>query len=1117
MSDEEKKSEQSPSESGRSWFKAHYLGLPIATYLWKWEGDDFVLIDYNPAAELITHGGVTRAMGNRAGQMYKSEPQILTDLKQCFIEKRVIRREQNYTYQTTGESKILIVIYVYLEPDQVIVHTHDVTDIRQVTMGLLESERKYKTLVEMFPHAIAIFQDNKVVFANQAAARILGFNSPDEVVGLDAFSPVPPEEQAKTLENIESLLAAIPSLPKRYELTFMRVDGSKFPGEVFANTITYKGLPAVQAVLIDVTERVGADEKLRASEERFHQLFDASSFNYVLCEVVTDEKGDAVDCIYLEVNRSFERTTGIAAETAIGRRASELLPEIFQADMIKILGNVAITGKSIQFETYLPILNKHFSVTAFSPRSGQFASVFVDITNRKLAEEMLQKSREAYRELVENVNDVLFAIDLSGIITYVSPAAENIFGYLPSEFIGQRFETLIYNEDLPGVLVSFKDVLTNRLYPSEFRIVTKTGEISWVRTSSRPIVEGNKVTGIRGVLVDINERKRAEEALRESEKRYKSLFEESPVSIWEEDFSAIKHYLDLLKKRGVNDLNSYLLDHPKTVEVCAALVKIIDINQTALDLHGTRDKKFLFGRLQDTFTQESYVAFTKELLAIWNGDSRMETDAVVKTLDGEIRYVSVRWFVAHGHEQTYSRVLVSLADISESRRMEEALRESEAKYRLLIENAGEIIVNVDYDGIILLINRSAAQALGGASADFQGKSLKDVFPLGLAENLIISIRKVFDTGAPIKSERAMVFQTGERWFSSFLAPVTNSEGKIVSVLVLSTDITEQRKSEIKNVARLELLQHLRKARNIDECLTCGCRAILDSGLFRRAVLTLHNEKKEIINLGQVGLEENVVEAARRAPAPSDAVVNKIMADNFRISHSFFVPAEAGLLGEAGGRYVPQNNTGLGSADSWVTGDELFVPIIGKDNEYEGWLSVDTPSDGKRPSFEDVQYLEEILDIVTKQVHEIQTMDKLKNESRALQDTNIALGEVLRHIDEDKMEIKLKIAANVSQILIPALNNLIKKDGSISQTYLNILKSGLSDLVSASGAVVEKYSKLSPREREICNMIKSGLTSKEIASTLNISLATVQKHRELIRRKLGLINKKINLTNYLKGN
>jgi len=98
--------------------------------------------------------------------------------------------------------------------------------------------------------------------------------------------------------------------------------------------------------------------------------------------------------------------------------------------------------------------------------------------------------------------------------------------------------------------------------------------------------------------------------------------------------------------------------------------------------------------------------------------------------------------------------------------------------------------------------------------------------------------------------------------------------------------------------------------------------------------------------------------------------------------------------------------------------------------------------------------------------------------------------------------------------LPALNKLVKKDNTINETYHNILKNGLPELITVSGAFVEAYAKLSPREREIYNMVKAGLTSKEIAEKLHIALATVQKHRELIRKKLGIRGQKNNLNQYL---
>lgn len=133
-----------------------------------------------------------------------------------------------------------------------------------------------------------------------------------------------------------------------------------------------------------------------------------------------------------------------------------------------------------------------------------------NVTERKLAEEALRESEKNYRDLVENLNDVIYAHDANGILTYISPVIEAFSGYKPEEVIGRPFAEFIYPDDLPALLKSFQETLAGRLAPSEFRAIAKSGESRWVRSFSRPIVKDGCVVGLRGVLTDISERKQAE-------------------------------------------------------------------------------------------------------------------------------------------------------------------------------------------------------------------------------------------------------------------------------------------------------------------------------------------------------------------------------------------------------------------------------------------------------------------------------------------------------------------------------------------------------------------------------------------------------------------------------
>lgn len=139
----------------------------------------------------------------------------------------------------------------------------------------------------------------------------------------------------------------------------------------------------------------------------------------------------------------------------------------------------------------------------------------------------------------------------------------------------------------------------------------------------------------------------------------------------------------------------------------------------------------------------------------------------------------------------------------------------------------------------------------------------------------------------------------------------------------------------------------------------------------------------------------------------------------------------------------------------------------------------------------------------------------KEAEEALRKKNIALKEVLAHLEEEKVKIKKQVTSSVDQELLPILNRLKAQDGTVNMAFYNLLRNNLQELGESSGAILHAYSKLSPREVEICNLTKNGSTSKEIAWTLNISLATVNKHRERIRKKLVISNKNINLASFLR--
>jgi PAS domain S-box-containing protein len=147
----------------------------------------------------------------------------------------------------------------------------------------------------------------------------------------------------------------------------------------------------------------------------------------------------------------------------------------------------------------------------------------------------------------------------------------------------------------------------------------------------------------------------------------------------------------------------------------------------------------------------------------------------------------------------------------------------------------------------------------------------------------------------------------------------------------------------------------------------------------------------------------------------------------------------------------------------------------------------------------------------------QTTQQLEIEREALERKNVALREILAQIETEKNTLKRQVTSNVEQAIIPIIHRLKESSNPAQTRNFEILEKDLKEIVSPFlDTVKSNYTKLSPRELEVCRLIKNGMASKEIAEALNLSLMTVHKYRELIRKKLGLVNDGTNLQTYLRS-
>ncbi len=206
--------------------------------------------------------------------------------------------------------------------------------------------------------------------------------------------------------------------------------------------------------------------------------------------------------------------------------------------------------------------------------------------------------------------------------------------------------------------------------------------------------------------------------------KYHALFNASPISLWEEDFSGVKQFIDQLRQDGVTDFQAYFDAHPEDVIHCINLVNVIDINDMTLKLYQAGSKEELLANLETIFGEEAFDVFKAELIVIGNGGVLFENEGTNYTLDCEPIQVQVRWSVPPGYEETLSRVIVSITDITQRKQVEHDLHHAKEYAEQLFQLVPSAIFTVDNDRNITSWNKKAAELTGYASEEIIGKNCR---------------------------------------------------------------------------------------------------------------------------------------------------------------------------------------------------------------------------------------------------------------------------------------------------------------------------------------------------------------------------------------------------------
>jgi PAS domain S-box-containing protein len=594
---------------------------------------------------------------------------------------------------------------------------------------------------------------------NEAMLAAVGYERA-EVVGTDYTETFIPESDRELLAGIfENFVNSKESTI--YESHVLTKDGRKLLVEWHSRPLLKENgeIHSFLCVGIDITERKQSEKELLESEERFRAVFEGSLDAILLAD---PESGEVIDA-----NPAAEELLLRPREEIIGLHQTQLHPAHLKSSVEKMFSRHAEAAEQIEspFESYVlrsdgreipvEILSHIIQIDGVPVLYGTFR----DISQRKRIEEALVESEQRYRLLAESMYDIVWTSDMDLRFNYVSPSVERFVGYTPEELIGKTIiehltpssaeaATKVFLEEFTGEDAKASDLLRSRTM--ELQRLHKNGSVVWGELTFTFLRDTKgRLEGILGVTRDITERKKAEQALQESEERYRSLFDESPIALWELDFSYAKSYTDELRGKGIVDFRTYFQEHPEELAPCIKKTRITDINKATVKLYKARSKQGFLDAISKVIAKGFYGEFVEELIGITEGKTVFGREVATWTFEGEEKHIQYRCSVAPGHEKTFSKVLVSIIDITDRKKMEEEALKIEKLESLGILAGG---IAHDFNNILtpILSNISMARIYGELGSEIEDM-LRDAEKATLrAKSLTQQLLTFSKGGAPVK-------------------------------------------------------------------------------------------------------------------------------------------------------------------------------------------------------------------------------------------------------------------------------------------------------------------------------------------------------------------------------
>jgi PAS domain S-box-containing protein len=638
----------------------------------------------------------------------------------------------------------------------------DITMQKGIAEALHRSEEKYRSIFENT--LVGIFQttsEGQYITVNPACARMFGYASPEEMItsvtdiGRQLYWD--PEERRRCIETLESS-----GTLERFEVKCRKKNSSPIWTVINSRVVRDEAgnLLLIEGVIEDITSRKQTEEALWQSEERFSKAFRSSP----AMEAITDLNDGRI----IDVNNKWLEALGYTREEVIGRSTTDIGvwadPQERRNILLQLKEKKRFRDVHVHTRTKSGEIRDIY-MSGELVRAGSddlFLSLARDVTDTLKAEKVLRESESRFRLLIENAPDGIY-VQTQGSIVYVNDTALRMFGARSAEeLLGRPFMDRIHPDFRDRVRERARIVNEEkRTVAAQEQVYLKLdGTLMEVEVSVVPI----RYEGHDGALVfirDILERKRAENALKESEERFRMVVESAPDAIFVRSESG--HYLYL--------------------------------NHAAISLFGAESADQLIGRhINERIPLDEYASLTERIERLNAGQAVPVIEQTFLRMDGssvtvEVSAVPLRYSGVNG-------ALVFARDILKRKEAEKALRESERQMRALLDNIPDIVWLKDSESRFIAVNEPFAKTCGFNPEDLVGKTDCDIWPKQLAEAYQADDRDVMKSQRTKRVEEPLADARGNvSWIETIKTPIRNDRGDVIGTTGIARDITERKSVE----------------------------------------------------------------------------------------------------------------------------------------------------------------------------------------------------------------------------------------------------------------------------------------------------------------------------------